>query len=349
MTKKSPQAGLIHEELEARLLFSAGLETVLIDDTLPGTEPAIVETVSENEIELLQLERNQQADSESEPAREVVFIDENVDNYDQLMADLDKRDNIDVYILDTSADGIEQISAVLETYQGLDAVHLFSHGNEQGLLIGNGSLEADNLANYSEAIQGWQSALSEEADLLIYGCNLAGGSEGQALLSGLQELTGTDVAASDNLTGQAALGGDWDLEYQAGEIETAIAFSQEIQLNWAGVLANSAPSGTDNTVITLEDTAYTFSEADFGFTDGDSDELQAVKITTLPGAGSLTLSGTAVTAGDSISETDITAGNLVFTPVADANGAGYTSFTFQVQDDGGTAWGVSIWIKARIP
>ena len=36
---------------------------------------------------------------------------------------------------------------------------------------------------------------------------------------------------------------------------------------------------------------------------------------------------------------DITAGNLVFTPAANANGAAYASFTFQVQDDGGTANG----------
>ena len=33
------------------------------------------------------------------------------------------------------------------------------------------------------------------------------------------------------------------------------------------------------------------------------------------------------------------AGNLVFTPAANANGDGYASFTFQVQDNGGTANG----------
>ena len=30
---------------------------------------------------------------------------------------------------------------------------------------------------------------------------------------------------------------------------------------------NDAPAGTDNTVTTLEDTAYVFTAADFGFTD----------------------------------------------------------------------------------
>jgi len=37
--------------------------------------------------------------------------------------------------------------------------------------------------------------------------------------------------------------------------------------------------------------------------------------------------------------TDISAGKLVFTPAANANGTGYASFTFQVEDDGGTANG----------
>ena len=40
-----------------------------------------------------------------------------------------------------------------------------------------------------------------------------------------------------------------------------------------------------------------------------------------------------------MSVADISAGKLKFTPAANANGAGYATFTFQVQDDGGTANG----------
>ena len=67
--------------------------------------------------------------------------------------------------------------------------------------------------------------------------------------------------------------------------------------------------------------------------------LANVMITTLPGAGTLTLSGNPVTLGQLVSAGDIAAGNLRFMPAANANGAGYASFTFQVQDDGGTANG----------
>lgn len=236
MAKKAPLSRLIHEELEPRLLFSAGLETVLLDDNLPGTEPAIVETVSENETEILQLEQNQQASSESEPAREVVFIDENVEDYEQLMADLANKDNIDIYILDSSVDGIDQISAVLENYQGLDAIHLISHGNDEGLLLGNGSLDNSNIDSYSETITGWQSALNEQADLLIYGCDVAASEQGIALLDKLNNLTGTDIAASDDLTGNTAMGGDWEFEYRVGELETSLIFSTQIQSNWQAPL-----------------------------------------------------------------------------------------------------------------
>src|SRR6185369_17268957 len=105
---------------------------------------------------------------------------------------------------------------------------------------------------------------------------------------------------------------------------------------------NDAPAGTNNTVTTNEDTQYTFAAVDFGFSDtadSPANALSAVTITTVPGAGSLTLLGVVVTAGQSISAANIAAGNLKFTPAADGNGAGYASFTFQVQDDGGTANG----------
>jgi|GEM_PF-2237934 len=101
---------------------------------------------------------------------------------------------------------------------------------------------------------------------------------------------------------------------------------------------NDLPSGTDNTVTTPEDTAYTFAAADFGFTDPNDtppNTLLAVKITTLPTLGTLTNNNVTVNAGDFIPVANINGGLLKFTPVADGFGTPYTSFTFQVQDNGG--------------
>ena len=105
---------------------------------------------------------------------------------------------------------------------------------------------------------------------------------------------------------------------------------------------NDAPRGTNGAVTIDEDTSHVFSTTDFGFSDPNDtppNNLLAVTITTLPTAGTLLLNGTAVTAGESIAVADIIAGDLVFQPGADDNGIGYAKFTFQVQDDGGTANG----------
>ena len=108
-------------------------------------------------------------------------------------------------------------------------------------------------------------------------------------------------------------------------------------VNVTGV--NDAPQGTSNTVTALEDNAYTFAAVDFGFSDPNdspANTLSAVKITTIPGTGTLSDNGVAVSAGQSVTLADISAGKLIFMPGANANGAGYASFTFQVQDNGGT-------------
>ncbi len=109
-----------------------------------------------------------------------------------------------------------------------------------------------------------------------------------------------------------------------------------------GAAANNAPSGTNNTVSAPENGDYVFALGDFGFSDSSDsppDDFFAVEITTVPAAGSLQDNGTTVSAGDFVSATDIASGALAFTPGTNASGRPYTSFTFQVQDDGGTANG----------
>src|SRR5262249_16181330 len=85
---------------------------------------------------------------------------------------------------------------------------------------------------------------------------------------------------------------------------------------------NDAPQGTSNTVTTLENVAYVFQTADFGFSDPNdspANSLLAVKISTLPSAGTLTDNGLAVAAGQFVSVSDINSGLLKFTPAANAN------------------------------
>ena len=99
------------------------------------------------------------------------------------------------------------------------------------------------------------------------------------------------------------------------------------------VAANAAPTAAAKTVTLDEDTTHTFSAADFGFQDADpGDALASVRITVLPAAGSLTLDGNGVQANGTVTKTQLDAGDLVYTPPANANGTGYASFAFKVGD-----------------
>ena len=104
---------------------------------------------------------------------------------------------------------------------------------------------------------------------------------------------------------------------------------------------NDAPSGTNGTITVTEDTTYTFQLSDFGFTDVDNNALLKVWFDTLPSQGTLKWNGSAFTAGNFVTAYDISIGLLTYVPVANAFGNGVASFTFRVQDDGGTANGGS--------
>jgi len=228
------------EELEARQLFSGGIEGILADNNEP--EAAVhMEVIAE--AELIESPDSIAASTADLIRQELVFIDTDVDNYQQLLNDIinqsDEERNIEVILLDNQRDGIEQITETLANFNNLDAVHLISHGSDGSIDIGNTILDESTLNQSLMEISDWGDAFTEEGDFLIYGCNLAATEEGQSLVDSLSHLTHTDVAASDDLTGAAALGGDWELEYNSGSIESDIAISAEAQQQWNAVLAET--------------------------------------------------------------------------------------------------------------
>ena len=99
---------------------------------------------------------------------------------------------------------------------------------------------------------------------------------------------------------------------------------------------NTPPLGADSVRSLAEDASYTVQVADFGFSDADPGQtFSNVRIDSLPAAGVLLLNGIAVTAGAVISVADVAAGQLVFVPTANENGAPYAAFAFSVQDSAG--------------
>ncbi len=155
---------------------------------------------------------------------------------------------VEVYVLQSSDldQSIQQITQTLAGRRDLTSVQIFSHGTDGNLQLGNGFLNASNLASYSSSIASWSSALTADADVLFYGCNLAESDLGKGFVQQLGVLTGADIGASTDVTGSLALGANWTLEYATGDIETPGLLEPWTQNGYNHLLATFAVSNTNN-------------------------------------------------------------------------------------------------------
>ena len=124
-----------------------------------------------------------------------------------------------VFILDPGKDVIGQVSSALQANPGAAVVRVISHGEPGSLMLAGQRLTRDTLQLRADEIAGWRRHLAPGADILLYGCSVAGTTEGRRFVDVIAALTVADVAASVNRTGAAPLGGDLVLEYATGPIE----------------------------------------------------------------------------------------------------------------------------------
>lgn len=141
----------------------------------------------------------------------VAFVDGSVDDYQTLVAAL--QPGTEVVILSSAESGLQQIQEYLAGRRNIASLQIFSHGESGGFRSGSDLITANN----ANLLQSWAGSLTEDADILLYGCNVAQGELGQAFVQILSHITGADVAASSDLTGAD---GNWALEYQVGAIES---------------------------------------------------------------------------------------------------------------------------------
>ncbi|ABM04870.1 putative outer membrane adhesin-like protein [Psychromonas ingrahamii 37] len=188
------------------------------------------------------------APTEVNNRREVAFVDTQVEDYQSLVNGL--GDNIEVILINSDHSGLDQMVSALRGQSEIDAIHLYSHGDIGELKIGNQTLTSDNLQANSELLSRLGQSLSESGDIMLYGCYVGADSEGQSFIDTIAELSGADVAASNDLTGAQNLGGDWDLEADNGTIETLALLSSEF---------NNVLGAPATTVSQLAD-AFSFAE-----------------------------------------------------------------------------------------
>ncbi|HEY8940405.1 MAG TPA: putative Ig domain-containing protein, partial [Cellvibrio sp.] len=246
---------LLIEPLESRLLFSATGDIAVIDDG--NSDVAYLLDAAENidlvaiygdhlpeviiDSPLIEVINESAQPDEYSGFREIVFIDTSVANFEQLLDDiLQHKDpnSVDIIQIDPIGDGLAQINSALLNYSNLTAIHLITHGKDGTVNLGSTTLGANNIQVYKDEFLGWQNALQDNADILIYGCNVAATKEELQLVEQFADLTQADVAASNDLTGHKSYGGNWELEVHQGDIESSIIVSEAMQEQWVGVLAN---------------------------------------------------------------------------------------------------------------
>ena len=229
------------ETLESRILYAADLPGIAEFNNgygfaetrqwQPATSSANDESVNELNV-----------------VSELVFVDVRVDDLASLLADLERRatSEFKVVLIEADENAIDRISETLADYRGLKSLHLVSHGDDGLLQLGRDPLDLNALLGDAEAVGTWASSFAPDADMLIYGCDLAATEAGRNFVDTLANLTGTDVAASSDTTGSVAAGGNWNLEYTRGNVQSELAFSEQMQNDYVGTFATYLVSNLDD-------------------------------------------------------------------------------------------------------
>lgn len=176
------------------------------------------------------------------------------------------KPGVDVLELNGREDGLEQLLSALSGYTELAALHIVSHGDEGALHLGSSVVDAAALERDDRLLRRLHQSMGANADVLLYGCDVAAGDGGERLLELIAGDGRLDVAASDDRTGQAGQGGDWDLEIQRGDI-TAASFSSSALKDFSSVLAPEQYIPADFCTVGCANSSpsHTSSDGDFEF------------------------------------------------------------------------------------
>ena len=244
MSKLSRHKRPLIETLEPRLLFSATADIAVFDDGSADITQ-LSEAAAKLDLTAIYLPPADpllDAQTAAQRITSLVVVDTAVENYKQLVEDIRQQHStgdLEIVYLDANIDGVVQIAQQLTQFSRLDSLHIISHGANGSVALGSTLLSTNNLFQYEDELIAWRTALGENADVLIYGCDVAATVQGREFIAELAALTDADVAASDDATGHNTLSGDWDLEFSVGSIEQTVVVSTAVQEAWVGVLAST--------------------------------------------------------------------------------------------------------------
>jgi len=143
-------------------------------------------------------------------SKTMVFIDSRVNDLDLLVSQFDA--GTEYKVLDASYDGLLQMEMSLAGKSDYSSIQVISHGAAGAITIGSTLLNSNNLLQYQLQLDTIGHALTDNGDLLLYGCNVGSGNERVQFVETLAQITGADVAASDDCSRRrlGAGGNEWE-------------------------------------------------------------------------------------------------------------------------------------------
>jgi large repetitive protein len=145
----------------------------------------------------------------SNQPREIVILDPTIPDSNYIASGI--KPDTETYILKNQLDAVEQITKILAKHTEIAALHIITHGSPGTLHLGKTDLNNSNIENYKQQLQQWRKALTTNASIILYGCEIAAGNTGNQLLTKLHQLTGANIAANSQPTGNSEIGGTWDI------------------------------------------------------------------------------------------------------------------------------------------
>ena len=250
-------------------------------------------------------------------ASEVYVIDQHISGWQSLVDQVPQGSQ--VVIIDENSSGLSQLADALKGETNISAIHILSHGASDTITLGTDVLTADNLSAWSSQLSAIGASLSDSGDILLYGCDVS--AQDNAFITRFAELTQADVAASSDMTGSAALSGDWVLENHTGSIE-----AKTFAFDYDGLLAGPEVTAPEKGITVAEPSSLNAAGADTATLSGwqvsTTDASETVIVT-------VSLSNSAI---GKLSDSQTSNASLTMTGTASEAQAWLNSITFTSAD-----------------
>ncbi len=168
-------------------------------------------------------------------AREVLLADASVEQLDVLMAGL--RPGVEVQLITPQDDALHAMAQVLSD-PSLDTLHVLGHGAPGEVILGGQTLNTSALPHLAAQLN--VNAFSDshlQPQICLWSCRTGAAQAGETFMNALANTTQATVFATEQLVGNAAKGGTWNLE-KAVAPRRGVPFSAEAVEGFEGVLVS---------------------------------------------------------------------------------------------------------------